>query len=261
MNYTPMFKRYLTKFAIRLVVFLVVLFFYLTQYDNFQNIIQGPIIFGISPYHIFWICLMGIMFFHLFPTKTQTTAMRKRLSETYKEQPNYNPEKLKEYIAQKNRGAIRVLIAWLLFNALWVVLFFSGVIGTKEIILITSFYFCSDFICNLFYCPFGLVIMDSKCCVNCRIYDWGHFMMFSVSWMMFDFFGITLTLMGIAVLLRWEYTVAKHPEYMWEGSNQILQCRNCQDQTCQAKKRVVSYLPRFLHPYRNYPRPKKTSKY
>jgi hypothetical protein len=39
-----------------------------------------------------------------------------------------------------------------------------------------------------------------------------------------------------------------------------LQCRNCQDQTCQAKKRVVSYLPRFLHPYRNYPRPKKTSK-
>ena len=48
--------------------------------------------------------------------------------------------------------------------------------------------------------------------------------------------------------------LAKHPEFMWEGSNRILQCRNCQDKTCQMKKKITAQLPGFLHPYHKYPK-------
>ena len=254
MTMTPMLKRYLIKFAVRLAVFFGTFFIYLTNHSNFVSIITSPVAFGIAPYHVFWACMMGVMLLHIFPIKSMSMAMLKRDEPNYVPQPNYNTEKLKAYMADKNRRALYVLLIWLGFNAIWAVLYLTGVIGLAEIIMLTTFYFLSDYICILIYCPFGYIVQNNKCCINCRIYDWGHFMMFTLLILVPNFFALTLFAMGLIVLLRWEYAVAKHPEFMWEGSNRVLQCRNCQDKTCQMKKKVTAQLPGFLHPYHKYPK-------
>ncbi len=45
--------------------------------------------------------------------------------------------------------------------------------------MVSAFYFLCDYVCILIYCPFQSHIMHNKCCVNCRIYGWGHFMIFT----------------------------------------------------------------------------------
>ena len=100
-----------------------------------------------------------------------------------------------------------------------------------------NFFLC-DYICILVFCPFQTCIMKNKCCVNCRIYDWGHFMMFTPMLFIPNFYSWSLFFTSCVVLIRWELVYAAHPERFWSGSNQILQCENCKDKTCQMKRRV-----------------------
>ena len=104
--------------------------------------------------------------------------------------------------------------------------------------LFTVFFFLCDYICILVFCPFQTCIMKNKCCVNCRIYDWGHFMMFTPMLFIPNFYSWSLFFTACVVLIRWEVVYAAHPERFWSGSNQILQCANCKDKTCQVKRRV-----------------------
>ena len=81
--------------------------------------------------------------------------------------------------------------------------------------------------------------MKNKCCINCRIYDWGHFMMFTPMLFIRNFFSWSLFFTACIVLIKWEIIYAKHPERFYEGSNKNLQCQNCKDRTCQIKKNVT----------------------
>ena len=71
----------------------------------------------------------------------------------------------------------------------------------------------------------------NKCCVNCRIYDWGHFMMFTPMLFIQNFFSWSLFFTSLVVLIHWEIVYAKYPERFWSGSNKTLQCQNCKDKT------------------------------
>lgn len=82
--------------------------------------------------------------------------------------------------------------------------------------------------------------MKNRCCVNCRIYDWGHFMMFTPMLFIRNFFSWSLFFTSVVVLIHWELLYAKHPERFWHGSNRSLQCANCKDKTCQYKKQIAS---------------------
>ena len=246
MTFTPMLKRYLVKFAVRLTVFFSVFFIYLTNHDNFVRIITSPVAFGIAPYHVFWACMMGVMLLHIFPLKSMSMAMLKRDEPNYVPQPNYDAEKLKAYMAGKNRRALYVLLIWLGFNAIWAVLYLTGVIGLAEIIMLTTFYFLSDYICILLYCPFGYIVQNNKCCINCRIYDWGHFMMFTPMLFIKNFFSWSLFFTSIIVLIHWEVSYSKHPERYWEGSNLTLQCSHCKEQTCQIKRKIARKQSPFI---------------
>ena len=231
--------RYTLKFIGRIILFGSVLILYIIDREWITEFLSKPFaFFGITPLHIVWGIFMCIMLFHLLPAKTQqrTMAWLKMKEDIYKPVDNYDELKLLKYVQDQNKKAWTVMLVWLSFNAFWAFLYLNDIIKESELFLLSAFYFLSDYICILIYCPFQSNIMKNKCCVNCRIYDWGHFMMFTPMLFIKNFFCWSLFFTSLVVLIKWEITYTKYPERFWEGSNQNLKCINCKDKTCQYKK-------------------------
>lgn len=240
---TDMFKRYLLKFAVRLFIFIATLIAYITQKEVLYGFMTHEFTFGIakygiSPLHVLWLVFMVMMITHLFPNKKLSMALKKNKEENYIEVPGYLEHELLKFVQDQNIKAWMVMLVWLCFNAVWGVLYLFDILDNADLLMITVFYFLCDYICILFFCPFQTYIMKNKCCVNCRIYDWGHFMMFTPMLFIKNFFSWSLFFTSLVVLIHWEIVYAKHPQRFWSGSNQTLRCATCKDKTCQIKGRL-----------------------
>lgn len=236
---TKKMSRFLFIFAIRIFIFLFVLWLYVFQKDNMFTFITRDIREGITPLYVIWGIYMATMIMHLFPSKLRSMALLKSKEEKYVEVENYSEIGLLRYVQDQNRKAWIVLLVWLIFNAIFGLLYVFRIIGEEELILLSAFYFLSDYICQLIYCPFQSHIMKNKCCINCRIYDWGHFMMFTPMLFIKNFFCWSLFFTSVVVLIKWEIIYATYPERFWMGSNRVLQCANCTEKTCQIKRKVT----------------------
>lgn len=238
--WTDMMKRYMVKLAIRVGVFLTVLVCYFVQYEYLNELMADSLRSKeVTLLHILWLMFMVMMILHIFPTEKLTMALRKSEKKQFVEVPGYSELELHRFVRDQNIKAWWVMLVWLSFNALWGLLYCFRIIGEVELLMLTVFYFLCDYICILFYCPFQSVGMKNRCCVNCRIYDWGHFMMFTPMLFIRNFFSWSLFFTSLVVLIRWELVYAKYPERFWSGSNQTLQCANCKDKTCQVKRRLA----------------------
>ncbi len=235
---TKMMKSYLIKLVIRITVFLSIFGFYLYDKQLLIELVLQPIYMGVNAFHILWLVFMLMMFYHLFPKETLSMALLKKQENKFDPVENYSRLELLEFVQDQNKKAWIVMLVWLIGNALVGLLYAFDIIDKADLFMLTVFYFLSDYICILFYCPFQTHIMKNKCCVNCRIYDWGHFMMFTPMIMIKSFFTWSLFFMAALVLIRWEFVYAKYPERFYSGSNKRLQCANCKDKTCQIKKKV-----------------------
>lgn len=182
---------------------------------------------------------MGIMLLHLIPNNRLSMAWKKAKETEYRPVEFYDELELMHYIQKQNIAAWKVMLVWLIFNAVWGALYLFGILIASDLLMLTVFYFLCDYICILFFCPFQKVLMKNKCCINCRIYDWGHFMMFTPMLFIKNFYSWSLFFTSLVVLIHWEITYAKHPERFWEGSNKTLQCRNCKERTCQIKRKLA----------------------
>ena len=240
---TAMMNRYFVKFNFRLVVLISVLLLYLTKKELLLDILHhkfslGVVPFELTPLHVLWAIFMGIMLLHLFPLDSLSMALRKNQRETYVKVPEYSEHELLKFVQDQNVKAWKIMLIWLSGNAVVGLLYLFQVLDVADLLMLTVFYFLSDYICILFFCPFQTGIMKNKCCVNCRIYDWGHFMMFTPMLFIQNFYSWSLFFTSLVVLIHWEIIYAKHPERFWSGSNQTLQCANCKDKTCQIKNRL-----------------------
>ncbi len=229
---------YTIKFILRILLFCIILSFYLYDKELMVALTTTPVSQGISVMHVVWFVFMGTMLLHIFPIKRLSMALLKGKEENFAPPASYDRLALLEYVQKANIRAWLVMLVWLLYNAIWGILYLAGVVDTAELLLLTCFYYISDYICILLYCPFQNLIMKNKCCINCRIYDWGHFMMFTPMLFIKNFFSWSLFFTSCVVLIHWEIVYAHHPERFWEGSNQTLRCANCKDQTCKIKKRL-----------------------
>ena len=239
---TPKMIGYLIKFPLRIFAFVTMLVLYINDKKSFYEYTTAPIWDGLNFMHIMWCIFMGFMMLHLFPTDVLSMGAGKSRSKNYVPVPDYSVQALDEFVKSENRKARNCMIVWLAGNAVIALLYFIGIIGTAELLLFTGFYFICDYICIVIFCPFQTIGMKNRCCVNCRIYDWGHFMMFTPMILLGTFYGLSLFLMGTAVIIHWEYFWRKYPERFWYGSNQTLSCKNCKDKTCQIKKAVRNSL-------------------
>ena len=234
---THMLTQYLIKLLARFSIFVAVLVTYVINKDFLYRVMSMKFTqFGVTPIHLLWAVFMGLMLIHLFPGKRiLTMALRKRKEENFQPVADYRELDLLHFVQQQNVRAWTVLLVWLLFNCVFGLLYVFEFLDNADLLMLTVFYFLCDYICILFFCPFQTIIMKNKCCVNCRIYDWGHFMMFTPMLFIRNFFSWSLFFTSVVVLIHWEIVYAKYPERFWSGSNQNLQCKNCKDKTCQIK--------------------------
>ena len=237
---TKMMKIYWAKLALRITVFLTVLGIYIYDKNILMTLLLQPVYMGVNLMHLLWLGFMYMMLSHLKPKEPFTMACLKGMGSKFDPVENYDRIKLFEYTKQQNVAAWKVMLVWLAGNGIVGILHTVEIIGDAELIMLSVFYFLCDYICILFYCPFQSHIMKNKCCVNCRIYDWGHFMMFTPMLFIHSFYSLSLFFTSAVVLIHWELIYAKYPERFYSGSNKRLQCANCKDKTCQMKNNIKS---------------------
>lgn len=241
---TPILKQYIWKLTVRIVIVTAVALAYFLERDVITDLLTQPVFASLQdprtwPFVALWAILMVMMTIHLIPPKVFTMALLKRKEERLDLDSAYDRGELLKYVQRMNVRAWNVMLVWVILNGMIGMLYVFDVMKTADVFLVSIFYFLCDYICILFYCPFQTHIMQNKCCVNCRIYDWGHFMMFTPMLFIRHFFSWSLFWLSVLVLIHWELVYARHPERFWEGSNRTLRCSNCQDRSCQFKKALL----------------------
>ena len=229
---TPVTKRYLRDFAVRLFLFSLILILYLTRRDDLNFVIHGS---NFWPVNILWVAMLISMLAQLDPNSSLTTGCLKQFSTKCEAVVDYDPEKLKQAVRNQNIGALKVAVLWLAVNLFLGWLYLKHILDVPELVLLCAFYYLCDLICVLFFCPFQTFLMKNRCCVNCRIFAWGSWMMAIPFLFVRHFFAQTLILASVLVLVVWEVRFLRHPQRFWFGSNQRLQCAHCKDKLCRYK--------------------------
>ena len=238
-QWTPALRFYICKFLFRLALVLGIFGLYLYDRDLPSRLMNQPIREGINIVHVAWAVFMGLMILHLIPNQWLSMAWKKAGKEKFDMDGEFDERELWHYVKDQNVRAWVVLLVWLSFNALFGILYLAGILRESDLLMLTVFYFLCDYICILFFCPFQTFIMKNKCCINCRIYDWGHFMMFTPMLFIRNFYSWSLFFTSIVVLIHWEIRYARYPERFWERSNKTIRCANCKERTCQIKKKLA----------------------
>ena len=224
--------KYLRAVTFRLAVFLfvLVLFFLKPEWLDFT---AGK---SLNPtLQLLRLAVACSMLAQLNPNSALTAGCMKQYPNRFDPVPNYSRQSLKEAVRGQNRGAVKVAVVWLAFNLVFGVLYWRKTIGVAELVVLCAFYYLSDLICVLFFCPFQTFLMGNRCCVNCRIFAWGSWMMATPMAFIPHWFSWSLVGMGLVVLIVWEVRYRRYPERFWFGSNKLLQCAHCQEQLCRYK--------------------------
>lgn len=243
---TNKMRLYILKFALRLTLFGIMTALYIRDKNEFYQYTVTSVTKEFNFMHFMWLVFMCLMISHLFPTKFLSMGGAKSKEVNYHAVRDYSEYELLKFVHNENKKAWKSMLRWLIGNAVVGLLYFSGIIGKPELLLITGFYFVSDYICILIFCPFQTFGQKDQCCINCRIYDWGHFFMFTPMLFIKSFYSWSLFFMGAAVIIHWEYLWTNYPERFWYGSNEILKCINCRDKTCVIKKNVTKKVKKIF---------------
>jgi len=214
---------------------------------------------GISLVNIMWILVFLSMVQKFFPQAITSIGSRKQFKELFHLTPvekflgkdlanlsddvfstaffrgSKNYGVLLEEKRELNRGALLVLLAWVILNLFIGTLYFTGMINQNVLVLISMFYFLSDMICVLIYCPFQQLFMKNRCCVTCRIFNWDSIMLCTPLLFLPCWFSLTLCAFALILLVRWEIVFNRHPERFSERFNLSLRCAGCREKLCRMK--------------------------
>lgn len=230
-------KKYLIRFAFRLLILAMVAVLYFAAPDSF-NIMGGFAFFDrLTLLHLPWLIWMLDMLLQLIPTKNYLTIGSQKVFLRHF-RPISNQQKLAQlykFVKNSNFAALKMLVVWLLLLAVIAALYFSGLLKQRELLLIATVFYVCDLVCVLFWCPFQKWLLKNRCCATCRIFNWDHLMMFSPLAFAPGFYCWSLVAVSVIVLVAWELSFFIHPERFWEGTNAALTCANCEEQLCGGK--------------------------
>lgn len=258
---SPLRKEQFIIFIFRLVIYASTIALFILYILDMFNVIEADFVvkqFEIlkgwnffkqfSVFHILWVIWMFCMFCQLFPLpgKLRTTfkislGSQKLFKTHYNEAPNRPDRKalMVEY-KKASRKALVLLAVWvsaiLALSLIRVILGQLGVDGhflNICLFMVSATFYACDLICGLFWCPFRTFFMKHRCCLNCRIFNWDHMMMFTPMTLVPSFFSWSLLATGLLVMGLWELKLIIHPERFFESSNQNLKCANCTDFRCR----------------------------
>ena len=226
-------KRYVWRLAGRIVVLALCLLAWIKAPQTY-DILEGMNFFRtLSPLHLLWAVWVGDMVLQIVPIKNKVPLGSQKLFANrfrpIREKINY--ESLRRYVISTTRAAYRVFLLWCALIAVIGLLYGGGYISPIGLFMISVFFYVCDLICVLVWCPFRLM-MRTRCCTTCRIFNWDHLMKFSPLIFLGGFYAISLVVLALAAWLVWELCVMLYPERFWEHSNAALKCSECTDKLC-----------------------------
>ena len=197
-------------------------------------ILEGTNFFSrLSPLHALWIIWVFDMVLQIIPIRNKVPLGSQKLFANrfrpIREKINY--EALRSYILTTTKAAYKVFVLWCLLIAAIGILYWSGIINKTGLFMISVCFYVCDLICVLIWCPFRL-LMKTRCCTTCRIFNWDHLMMFSPLIFMGGFYAVSLVVLAFLAWLIWELCIMMYPERFWEQSNAALKCSECTDKLC-----------------------------
>ena len=230
---SPIRKRYIGRLVARCIVLILCTILWIADPAEFA-ILEGMNFFrSLSPLHLLWVVWVMDMVQQIIPLRNQVPLGSQKLFANrfrpIREKINY--EALRSYIVTTTKAAYKVFLLWWLMILLIGVLHVYGVVNKTGLFLISVVFYVCDLICVLIWCPFRL-LMKTRCCTTCRIFNWDHLMMFSPMLFMGGFYGISLLVLAILAWLVWELCIMMYPERFWDQSNLALKCSECTDKLC-----------------------------
>ena len=230
---SPVTRRYVREFFLRLTVFVLVLLTRVLAPGRLT--FTAPFRWSRWPLAVLWIAVFVSMAAQLNPNSRLTAGCMKQYPARFDPAPGYDPAALQLAVRRQNRGAAKVAAVWLAVNLVIGALYHRRVLSAADLVVLCALAYLCDLVCVLFFCPFQTFLMGNRCCVSCRIFAWGSWMMAAPLMCVPHWYSWTLFGTGLAVLAVWERRYARHPERFWEGSNRLLQCARCQEQLCRYK--------------------------
>lgn len=253
------FSVYVVEFAMKSALFAAGIAAYVWAPEKLNVHTQFGFGAGTSLINIMWIFVFLSMLQKFFPQAITSIGSRKQFKELFHLPPVekflgkdladlsddvFNTEFFKGsknyaiLLNEKralNRGALLVLFAWCVLNLCIGALYFMKIIDQSVLVLISMFYFLSDMICVLIYCPFQRLFMKNRCCVTCRIFNWDSIMLCTPLLFIPSWFSYTLCSLALFLLVRWEVVFNRHPERFSERFNLSLRCAGCSEKLCRMK--------------------------
>ncbi|MBQ8849881.1 MAG: hypothetical protein IJ011_06105 [Clostridia bacterium] len=177
------------------------------------------------------------MITRLFPSRLESMGCQKQFKRNYEPTGNTAPSNVPWW------RTFVTATAWFTLNGIIGALYLFGVIDAGILLIVSLAYGICDMICVLFYCPFHSILLRSRCCVDCRIYNWDFAMMFTpFVFIANNWFTAPLLALSLVILIRWEITYKAHPERFSRNTNKCLDCAHCEEKLCKHKKQLASYL-------------------
>ena len=222
------------KLFFRSALFLIAVGIYLYDFITARKIGDTFLALVTRPYIMvfIWVVFAIEMMLRFFPSKMESMGCQKVFGRNH--QPVEQPQPYRSVSA----ATWGVLAAWLGLNGVIAALYFTHIIDTGILILVSLAYSVCDMICILFFCPFQSWFLKNKCCTTCRIYNWDFAMMFTPLVLIPRFYTWSLFGLGLALLIYWELTHLRHPERFYEECNASLKCANCKERLCAHKKQL-----------------------
>lgn len=226
-------KRYILRLVVRSIIFGICVVLAIAAPQKF-DILDGTNFFsGPSWLHILWLLWVADMIQQIIPIKNKVPLGSQKLfaNQFRPIRDKINHEALKIYIQTTTKAAYKVLLLWCALIVGIGILYWTGVIGKVWLFMCSVCFYVCDLICVLIWCPFRL-LMKTRCCTTCRIFNWDHLMMFSPLIFMGGFYAESLVVLAILAWLIWEVSIMMYPERFWDKSNAALKCSECTDKLC-----------------------------
>lgn len=231
MSLSKVTRRYILNFLFRLAVFLWIGLVYLLHPDWLDftgRSLSWPLI-------LLWGAVLLSMLSQLNANSGLTTGCLKQYPGRFDPVPDYDPQELTRAVRWQDKGAAKVAVVWVAVNLCFGLLYHRRILRVSFLALLCALFYLCDLVCVLFFCPFQFFLMHNRCCVNCRIFSWGSWMMSAPLMCVPHWYSWSLFGTGLLVLIVWEVRFRRYPERFWHGSNRNLQCAFCREQLCRYK--------------------------
>ena len=226
-------KRYFFRLVCRILILFAGAYMCFAHPETF-TVLDGMNFFKkVTIFHVLWLVWVFDMLQQIIPLKNQIPlGSQKLFANRFKPiRDKINYEALRKYVVTTTKAAYKVFILWCLMLAVIGILYRVGILNDMWLFLISLIFYVCDLICVLIWCPFRLM-MKTRCCTTCRIFNWDHWMMFSPLVFAQGFYCLSLFILASVAWLVWELCVMMYPERFWEQSNSALKCSECTDKLC-----------------------------